>query len=318
MRTLVLVFSLLVSATAPALAAGETGVVVVGEATMQPQVAAQLEAWLRNHGYALAAAPLPPTGISTLVDCFVVEDEGCARKVFENQSMADSLVFAKIDLQEKGDSPERTIALTAYWFVRGETKATAERRFCERCTDQSLRAATEDLITALATNLKIAPGRIEITSTPAGARVSVDGELIGETPLSHDLAAGDHTIAISHDDHAVATRTVAIRTGATTRLEVPLDSLEQKDSSRVLPLAVLGAGAALAITGGILIAIDEDESPMGSYRIRDTARAGVVTLAVGGVALAVGGYLWFSSSKASGPVASASGDGGYIGWIGSF
>jgi hypothetical protein len=57
---------------------------------------------------------------------------------------------------------------------------------------------------------------------------------------------------------------------------------------------------------------------MGSYRIRDTARAGVVTLAVGGVALAVGGYLWFSSSKGSGPVASASGDGGYIGWIGSF
>ena len=56
--------------TAPARAgrsgSNDVGVVVVGEATMQPQLAAQLESWLRQHGHSLVPAPLPPDAINTM------------------------------------------------------------------------------------------------------------------------------------------------------------------------------------------------------------------------------------------------------------
>src|SRR5512139_2546500 len=138
---------LFVLASSPAIAGtGDVGVVVVGEVTMQPQLAAQLEGWLRQHGHQLVPAPLPPDAINTLTDCFVIEDEGCARKVIEKRSKTQAVVFARIDL--KADSADKTVTLTAYWFDKGHDPI-AERRFCERCTDVTLRSTADELMAAL-------------------------------------------------------------------------------------------------------------------------------------------------------------------------
>ena len=37
-------------------------------------------------------------------------------------------------------------------------------------------------------------GSLRILSTPEGAEVRLDGELIGRTPVVHDAAAGDHVV----------------------------------------------------------------------------------------------------------------------------
>ena len=79
-------------------------------------LAGQLDTWLRQHGYNLVSAPLPPDAINTLIDCFVIEDEGCARKVVEKRAKSKSVVFARVEVQQTAQS-ERTVTLT---YLRGD------------------------------------------------------------------------------------------------------------------------------------------------------------------------------------------------------
>ena len=62
-------------------AEGDVGVVVTGDNTMQPQLLALVEGWLRAHGHQVVASPLPPEATNKLIDCFVIEDTNCARKI---------------------------------------------------------------------------------------------------------------------------------------------------------------------------------------------------------------------------------------------
>jgi hypothetical protein len=87
-----------------------------------------------------------------------------------------------------------------------------------------------------------------------------------------------------------------------------------------VPAVVLGAGAALAITGIVLVAIDQDPNPNGLQQptYRDTKTAGIVFTALGAATLGLGGYLWFTQKPASTPVAAVTNDGAVIGWAGRF
>jgi hypothetical protein len=302
--------------TSSAVASADVGVVVVGEPTMQPQLAAQLEQWLTKNGHQLVASPLPPEAITTMIDCFVIEDESCARGVVEKRARSESVVFARIDLEAATTDAERTVTVTAWWFDKGHD-AIAERRFCERCTDLTLRSTADDLIAALASSTKRDIGRLRLTSSPVGARVRVDGKQVGVTPLDYELAEGSHEIVVSHDGREEL-RDVSIRRGETTAVEVDVAS---RPARRILPYAVLGAGGALLVTGAVLFAIDEDvppRAPQPPEFYRNTAPAGVGLMIAGGVVAGVGAYLLFSSRRSSAPVAALSSDSGYLGWAGTF
>ncbi len=60
---------------------------------------------------------------------------------------------------------------------------------------------------------------------PEGAAISVDGEEIGEAPLSqpHFVAAGEHTIAVSAEGHAPIETTVTLEAGAESERTISLD-----------------------------------------------------------------------------------------------
>ncbi len=61
-------------------------------------------------------------------------------------------------------------------------------------------------------------GSLQVNSTPTGARVSVDGKLRGETPLTlDDLAAGSHTVLIDSSEGRVR-RKVQVTQGSTETL----------------------------------------------------------------------------------------------------
>jgi len=315
MRSLILALCIVLPVTA--FARSGVGVVVVGEPRMQPRVVAQLEGWLGENGYELVPAALPPDAISTLVDCFVIEDETCARKVVEKWAKAESVVFARVQLAP--DKTDGTVSLTAYWFTKGKD-ATAERRFCERCTDLRLRAVAEELIGALATNRQGGSGRLQLTSTPAGARVLVDGLQVGVTPLSYDLAVGNHVVAVVQDGYAVETREVGISRGETAKLDVPLTRTASAPS-RAIPIAVTISGVALLATGGVLIAIDEDDTSTRTEDryYNDTRRSSVAFVVAGAVTTGVGLYLWRRASKrTSAPIARVDSRGALLGWAGSF
>jgi PEGA domain len=76
-------------------------------------------------------------------------------------------------------------------------------------------------------------GRLLVRSTPAGARVTVDGRDIGVTPATvRDLAHGTHRVRIAHDGYATEERRIMIsRARPSQSLIVPL-SRERTSTAR--------------------------------------------------------------------------------------
>ena len=65
-------------------------------------------------------------------------------------------------------------------------------------------------------------GVLQIWSEPSGARVVIDGQQSGTTPLAvHDLTAGEHSVVLENDIGAV-THTVTITPGVPASLVVPM------------------------------------------------------------------------------------------------
>src|SRR5436305_2530610 len=137
----------LVLASVPA-HAEDAGVVVTGEATLQPQLAAQLEGWLRGHGHRLVASPLDPDAINTLIDCFVLNDESCARNVIDRASRSPTVIYARITVSPSDDGT-RDITLVGYWLHKNQMHAVADRRMCEKCSEKQLRGTADELMVSL-------------------------------------------------------------------------------------------------------------------------------------------------------------------------
>lgn len=55
--------------------------------------------------------------------------------------------------------------------------------------------------------------RLQVSSTPTGADIEVDGAFVGSTPSSLQLASGDHTVAIAKDGYKKWTRKIRITGG---------------------------------------------------------------------------------------------------------
>jgi hypothetical protein len=144
MRTAFVVLALAIATPAHA---EQVGVVVTGEATLQPQVASGLEIWLHARGRSISAGALEPTAINTLIDCFVLEDLGCARGLIDARSKAPSIIYARID-QTQTDDGMREVAITAYWFQKSH-EPIGERRICLKCTDEKLHATLDEVMLAL-------------------------------------------------------------------------------------------------------------------------------------------------------------------------
>src|SRR5690606_37360258 len=119
-----------------------TGVVVTGDASLQPQLLAHLESYLRGRGDELVASPLPAEAIDALVDCFVLEDEACAKRVIDSSARSNVVIYARVQATSGADG-SRDVSLTAYRFSKG-SEPTADRRFCERCTGSSLASAADE------------------------------------------------------------------------------------------------------------------------------------------------------------------------------
>ena len=96
----------------------------------------------------MIASALEPEAINTLIDCFVLEDLGCARKLVETRAKSQTIVFARVEITPD-DNGGRTISIVGYWLQKGHD-AIAERRICQRCIETAMRVTAEDLLTALA------------------------------------------------------------------------------------------------------------------------------------------------------------------------
>ncbi len=310
MRNLLSLAVMLASSTSVAHAGGSVGVVVTGDATIQPQLAAQLEDWLRGRGNTLVPSPLPAGGINALIDCFVIEDMTCARTVVEKQATSPQMVFAKVDLADS-TSGMRDITLTAYWFETG-MDPIAVRRSCASCTDTAMQTMTDELMSSLAGKGAAEVGQLSLSSTPAGAQVVIDGKVFGVTPLTTTLPAGAHAITISLPQHDNAARNITVARGETAEVAVALAPTNAPRSK--LPLVILGAGGAVLLSGLVLYASSEEDTGA-KLEYRDTKALGVTLSVVGLAAIGVGAYLLLRKDPSpEGPTVALVPGGATIGW----
>jgi serine/threonine-protein kinase len=115
-----------------------------------------------------------------------------------------------------------------------------------------------------------------VRSTPAGARVSVDGRDLGETPLAvRDLLPGGHRVRIQHDGYAAADRRVTLtRNRPTQSMIVELTPLRT-----VPPAGARSAPASERFSGGLAV----DSRPPGASVYLDDRLVGMTPLSVGAV-----------------------------------
>lgn len=149
MRTshLVLASVLPLLAAAKTVRAEKVGIVVTGEARLQPQVTSQLERWLHDRGHTVVPGALVPDAINTLVDCFVLEDIGCAKGVVEARASARAIVYARVE-QTSNEDGTHDVSITGFWFQK-EHEPISERRVCASCTDEKMFDQVDDLMRAL-------------------------------------------------------------------------------------------------------------------------------------------------------------------------
>ncbi len=299
-------------------AAEQVGVIVVGDTAVQPQVAAQLETWLSDHGHDVMKAALATDRVTEVIACMSKNDERCAVGVIERGTRASSIVYVSAAVAAARDG-SRNLTLVGYWFER-QRDPIAERRVCEGCTDETMRSTTDDLVSSLVKARFSSSGRLKLTSRPSGAKVVVDGAPVGVTPIEHDLSPGNHQVTVSADKHEMETRTVPIRAGETSTLDVPLtQTRDGRSGSRPrLPAVVALGGVLVMATGGVLVAVDQDMGPNEPLYIRNTAPLGVTLLAAGAVVTVVGTVWWIRSPKKSAPVVAITRDASFFGWTGSF
>ena len=304
---------------APARAGVDTGVVVTGDGAIQPQLAAQIERWLVQRGRTLVPSPLPPDAITSLIDCFATENAACARGVFEKKARPSTMVFARADARNNPANGTRDVTLTMYLFERGRDTVAA-RKACERCTDQALRDAADDVLVRLL-GAGAAPGHVKLTSTPPGAHIAIDGVPTGVTPLDWDLAPGPHKVAMTKPGYVEATREVVVVSGRTDPVAIALARPAAPSTRPGWALPAVVAGGAMMIGGGVLIAIHQSGGPADPPRVRDTRTAGIAVGVGGVVVAAVGAYFqWFrgGDEPRSTPTAALTAGGAVVGWAGRF
>ncbi len=97
-------------------------------------------------------------------------------------------------------------------------------------------------------------GSLQVTVEPYGARVEIDGEYAGETPLGISLPVGGHAVDISHDGYYPFGMNVVIYNGDTTSIERTLRQIETPtpQPTETIPATPEASGWVLALIGAAL------------------------------------------------------------------
>lgn len=92
-------------------------------------------------------------------------------------------------------------------------------------------------------------GAIKVVSSPEGALITLDGQVVGNAPaILTDIPAGSHTLEFSKEQYEPVSKTITVKAGQTVQVSVFLSYLEQTPAqqspgfSLFLAIGVLCAG----------------------------------------------------------------------------
>lgn len=197
---------------APAIASAQSAVVLVPEANAETDVrerarSAAIET-LAERGIRLVRAP----------DGERCEERSCAASIAARTG-ADFVLLVLIEARDDGGSRVRAVVVPAEGDPRegvadvGEAGAAA--------------ASSAALEGALAGMRDRRLGFLMVRTDPPGARVEIDGEPAGESPLRRMLAPGEHRVRIIPADGEPREQRVEVRPVAETALEVDLGERDE-------------------------------------------------------------------------------------------
>lgn len=277
------------------LAHADVGVVVSGDPNMQARVLDHVQRWLQDKKQVLVAAPLG-AATTTLVDCFVIEDMACARKVFEEQAKAASVVFVRVDMSA---AQSRDYILTAFWFARG-VEPVSEKRSCSGCDDTVLSTTIDQLMVDLSRKGTRGKGQLNISGTAEGMVVKIDGNEIGPPPLSRELDAGSHEIVFLQGGSPVGVERVQVDAGGVVDVAAPHAAAKRPPvaakQSRMMPAVLLAGGIAAAVVGGVFLYYGSLRGPDEPYEYKNATEIGLPLALAGAFAIGAGTSLWIARS----------------------
>jgi hypothetical protein len=307
--TAALAAAILLGALAAPARAGTLGLVVAGDPAKQPVIETTLEPWLGKEGHEVRLGVLDRKEVDKIVDCFILTDQPCAESTVAGAGVA-SLLFVMVEVKRDSKTGKDEVKLTG-WLFAGDGKALlAQSVYCRDCRNDTLGPTAEDLARALFSMADAGTGRLTITTTPSGARVSVDAASVGATPLEHGLRAGPHVVDITLDGHVPVRRDIEVNKDKTVTLDI---KLERDGGGKggggkrgPLPYVALAGGVALVGTGVAFYLMDQDcaangpcDVPNTQETYRDTAALGIGLAAGGAVLLGVGAYLSLRKAPAA-------------------
>ncbi len=323
LRLASVVWLLLVLVAAPA-GAGTMGLIVSGDPAKQPVIETTLEPWLKKAGYDVRLRVLEQKEVDKIVDCFILTDQACAESTVAGAGVA-GLLFVMVEVKRDTRSQKDEVKLTGWLFSADGKALVAQSVYCRDCRNDTLGPTAEDLARALFSQSATGAGRIAVSTTPPGARVSVDGAPVGATPIEHGLRAGPHVVDVTLDGFHPVRRDVDVGKDKTVALELTMTPADQPlpgAKRGPLPYVVLVGGVALAGAGVTLYLMDQDceaggpcDVPNTQETFRNSAPLGVGLAAAGAVAIGVGAYLTLKAPKSPSGSASRAPAAVPVGWV---
>jgi hypothetical protein len=223
---------------APALARAESAVVLVPEAAVDAAAlerarSAAIET-LAERGVRLVRAP----------DGEPCESARCAAAIAA-QTGADFVVLVLVEAREDGGSRVRASVVRASGAPRDASADVGDAGF-GAATSAALEAA-------LAGERDRRLGFLMVRTDPPGARVEIDGEPAGESPLRRMVAPGEHRVRVWPARGEASERTVTVRPVEETALELDLEADDEEAGPSDAPARTEPSPLNWLIGGGLAI-----------------------------------------------------------------
>jgi hypothetical protein len=192
-------------------------------------------------------------------------------------------------------------------LIDGESGAVIAKAdgFCDTCGAEEVEEFVVDKAVRLKGTLraqKVGPATLVVNSSPEGAAVYLDDQLVGTTPLELDTVAGDRLVKLSLDGYVAAEREISLVGGVEKRVELTLAPVPRIDSAetdsktpKILKAsggAAIGVGLAMLGAGIALLVINDqpiDRKCTGDNVDADNDCKFLHDTLAGGIGLAAGG-----------------------------
>lgn len=329
-RISILAVAVVLSIASTSVAQADTGLLIVGGGAREHEratISEAIERTVRAAGWSLPAKPPTKKETDGLLNCQdATTPWTCVPPSISSRGIQHVFVVSVDMSQAPNGAP--LVVITGRMIATEPPEFAFGQRFCEHCADDKLIDAGTELARQLIDDLATRAGRtvVHFTSEPTAADIILDGTKLGVTEATYSTYPGKHTAMVQKAGYISQVREFTVEQGKTAEVAFTLVRSDAATAihvtpttpprSYVLPAVAIGAGASLAVLGGILLYRGLHGSDQYDYP-RATA-VGVPMELVGLGAVGAGFYLLWRSDPSSTPSAGSGRQGVVVGWSGRF